>query len=159
MTLSADFRAELEAVDDGDGLLLLAVMDDIRLTAPVRVANSTRNWTIGGVSYAGIPMDVTLPSDVPQEAARAQVEISNVGRELIAELEALPLGTAGLDLTLRIVSRVRPEQIEWEFVAPISRITATAARVVIVLGDDNLTRQSAVLLRFDPTTAPGLFAG
>ena len=158
MTLSAAMSAQLDAVDDSDGFLLLALMDSPLLSAPVRVVNDNRDWVIGGQTFVGIPMEVTLPTDVPQEASRAQLEISNVGRELTAELEALPLG-AGLDIVLRIVSRVRAEQVEWEFAVAISRITATPQRVAMVLGDDALMRQSAVLLRFDPTTAPGLFAG
>lgn len=158
MTHSAEMRAQLEAVDDGDGFFLLALMDSPLLSAPVRVVNDNRDRTIGGVVFVGIPMEVTLPSDVPQEASRAQLEITNVGRELTAELEALPLGS-GLDIVLRIVSRARPELVEWEFTAAISRITANVQRVVITLGDDALVRQSAVRLRYDPTTAPGLFAG
>lgn len=167
MTLSTDMRAQLEAVDDGDGFLLLALMDSPLLSAPVYVVSDTRDLQAPAVgrdgiervvTFVGIPMKVTLPTDVPQEASRAQLEITNVGRELTAELEALPLGSV-LDLMLRIVSRARPTQVEWEFPAAISRITATVQRVVIVMGDDALVRQSAVLLRYDPTTAPGLFAG
>ena len=169
MTHSAEMRAQLEDVDDGDGFLMLALMDSPLLSAPVRVVNDNRDWPniptwsealqgFENVTYVGIPMEVTLPSDVPQEASRAQLEITNVGRELTAELEALPLGS-GLDIVLRIVSRARPQQIEWEFTAAISRITANVQRVVIALGDDALMRQSAVLLRYDSTTAPGLIAG
>lgn len=151
-------RAQLQAVDDPSGLLLLAILDDPLLSAPVHVLNDTRDRTIGGIPYVALPMEITLPTDVAGQASQAQLEISNVGRELTAELEALPLGS-GLDVTLRIVSRANPEQIEWEYTAAISRVTATVPRVVIVMGDDMLLRQSAVLLRYDPTTAPGLFAG
>jgi hypothetical protein len=169
MSLTPAMRAQLQSVDDVDGLLLLAVLDDPVLSASVHVVNDTRDWPdiptwsetfqrYENVTYIGIPMQVTLPTDVAGQASQAQLEISNVGRELTAELEALPLGS-NLDVTLRIVSRAAPEQIEWEYEAAIGRVTATVPRVVIVLGDDTLLRQSAVLLRFDPTTAPGLFAG
>ena len=158
MTLTPAMRAQLQAVDDGDGLLLLAVLDDPVLSAPVHIVNDTRDWTISGVPFAGLPMEVTLPSDTAGQASAAQLEITNVGRELTAEIEALPLGTT-LEVTLQIVSRARPSQIEWEYAAAIGRITATVPRIVISLGDDWFLRQSAVLMRNDPTTAPGLFAG
>lgn len=158
MSLTPAMRAQLQSVDDVDGLLLLAILDDPVLSAPVHVVNDTRDCKVGDVTYVAIPMAITLPTDVSGQASQAQLEITNVGRELTAELEALPLGSS-LDVTLQIVSRANPQQIEWEYEAAIGRVTATVPRVVIVLGDDTLLRQSAVLLRFDPTTAPGLFAG
>lgn len=169
MTLSPSMRAQLQAVDDDDGLLLLAIIDDPVLSAPVHVVNDTRDWpdipawseSLQGyqnVTFVGIPMDITLPTDAASQASAAQLEITNVGRELTAEIEALPLGT-GLEVTLQIVSRARPSQIEWEYTAAIGRITSTVPRIAISLGDDSLLRQSAVLMRYDPVTAPGLFAG
>lgn len=158
MTLSPSMREQLRRVNDAAGALLLVKIDSPDLSGPVRVVQDTRDWVIGGETYINLPLDITLPQDVPQESARAQIEMANPGREIMAELEGLPQG-ATLDITLMIVSRSAPDVIEWEFTAAATKVRATSPLITLSLGDDWLFGQSAVLLRYDPTTAPGIFPG
>lgn len=158
MTLSPSMRAQLRRVNDPDGVLLLVRIDSPHISAPVRVVADTRDWRVRGEDYVALPLDVTLPQDVPREHARAQVEMDNIGRGVTDELERLPMG-ATLDVTLQLVSRAAPDVIEWEFTAAATKARSTTPRIALSLGDDWIFGQSAVLLRFDPSTAPGLFAG
>lgn len=157
-TLTAAARRQLQRVDDGDGFLLLVLMDHAALSGPVRIARDTRDHVIGGITFIGLPLEVQLPQDVAQEASRAQLRIDNVGRDLVGELESLPPG-ASLDVTLRVVSRAAPATVEWEFIDGASVAEADLPAVVLTLGDDSVMRRNAVGLRYDPSTAPGIFAG
>ncbi len=157
-TLSTAARQQLQKVDDPDGFLMLILIDNPALSGPVRIAQDTRDWTIAGTTYIGLPLEIQLPQDVSKEAVRAQLRIDNVGRDLVGELEAMPPGTS-LDVVLRMVSRATPTAVEWEFIAGASVAEVNVMDITLSLGDDELLRRNAVSLRYDPTTAPGIFAG
>ena len=156
-TLTQAARAQLQRVDDPDGLLMLVLIDHPSFVGGIRIVQDTRDWTIGGTSYIGLPMSIQLPQDVDREASRAQLRIDNIGRDLLAELEGLPPG-ASLDVMLRLVSRAAPSVIEWEYMAGASAASVDTDAVALTLGDEELLRRNAVALRYDPTTAPGIFA-
>lgn len=149
--------AQLHAVDDPDGWLVLVLMDHPSFAGGIRLVEDTRDWTIGGTTYIGLPMRLKLPQDVAGEATRAQLSIDNVGRDITAELEHLPPG-ASLDVTIRFVSRKSPTRTEWEYIAGGSTAQVDVEFVTLSLGDDDLLRGNAVRLRYDPTTAPGIFS-
>ena len=157
-TLSPAARQQLQRVDDQDGMLLLVLMDHPSFVGGIRVVQDTRDWVIGSETFVGLPMSIQLPQDVNKEAARAQLKLDNIGRDLLAELEGLPPGAA-LDVMLRIVSRAAPEVTEWEFVAGASMAEVDAQSITMTLGDSELLKRNAVALRYDPSTAPGIFAG
>ena len=155
--VSPAMRRQLQRVDDGDGVLILLIIEE-GLSDVVRIVNDTRNWVSQGETYVGIPMEVTLPQDVDGERSSGELSIGNPGRDLVGEFEALPPGKA-LEITLRLVSRADPDTVEWEYVAGATMATATSVSVSLSLGNDNLFRGPAVRLRYDPDTAPGIFAG
>jgi hypothetical protein len=157
-TLSNAARKQLQRVDDPDGMLLLVLIDHASFAGGIRVVQDTRDWTIGGTSFIGLPLAIKLPQDVSKEATRAQLSIDNVGRDLLAEVEGLPPG-ASLDVMLRLVSRAAPEVTEWEYMAGASVAEVDVETITLTLGDDELLRRNAVALRYDPSTAPGIFAG
>ncbi|MGI9218601.1 MAG: DUF1833 family protein [Hydrogenophaga sp.] len=154
--VTATARAQLQRVSDPSGMLLL-----LRLTHPsietAYVVNDTRDWTISGITWVGLPFRFTLPNDDAQ-APQARIELDNVGRELTQVLEALPPGGA-LQATFRLVSRAAPTVVEYEFSAPLSGVQVTTATVQAVVGTDDELRMPAVGVRYDQTTTPGLFEG
>lgn len=156
-TLSTNMHRQMQKVDDPEGVLLLLRIDE-GLSDVVRVVNDTRNWSSGGEIFVGIPMTVQLPQDVQGENSRAQVVIANPGRELVGEFEAMAPGQS-LEVTLMLVSRAAPDVVEWEYVAGATLATADHLTVSLSLGNDDLFRGPAVKLRYDPSTAPGIFAG
>lgn len=156
MTLSTATARKLHQVDDAGGVLALLKIDHAALSAPVRIVNDTRELVTLGDTYMALPFRLTLPNDMAKELPRARLQIDNVGRELTAELERLPPGAA-LQATLLLVHRATPGVVDYEFTAPLSGVRADMGTVTATMGPDDPMRQSAVRLRFDPATAPGIF--
>lgn len=150
--------AQLQSVTDNHGFLELMVIDHASFASPVRIVNDTRDWTIGGNTYVALPFGIKLPTQAQQETPRAQIRIDNVGRELTAAIEGLPVG-ASLVATLQLVSRATPTVVDYEFVAQLSGINITPTMVTANMGVDDTMRQTAVRIRFDPVNAPALFQG
>lgn len=148
----------LQAVSDPVGQLWLVEIDVIGRNDPVRLVQDTRNWTIDGQTYIGLPMRITPPQNVEGEAARATLQVDNIGRDMVPLLDALPPGTA-LECVMKFVRRDAPDIVQWEWSTGISRADASSPMLSFTLGDDDLMRRPAVLIRIDPTTRPGLFKG
>lgn len=158
MTVSTSTTASLQSVSNNHGILELLLIDHPSFASPVRIVNDTRDWTIGADTYIALPFTLKLPSQVQNENPRASIQIDNVGREISGLLEGLPT-TDFLTATLRVVSRATPSVVDFEFIADLSAISVTPVALSASFGLDDTMRRSAVRLRFDPTTAPALFAG
>lgn len=150
-------RAQLQRVNDPDGMLLLLMLEHPSIST-IRVANDTRSWPIDGITWAGLPFRFQLPNETASQSPAARIEIDNVGSALSDDLDALPPGAA-LQATFRMVSRATPSQVDYEFSAPLSGVSATTILVQATVGTDDEDRMPAVMLRYDQTTAPGLFEG
>jgi hypothetical protein len=159
--VSATTRAQLQRVTDPSGMLLLLKLEHASM-ATAYVVNDTRDWVInhgaGDITWVGLPFRFKLPNESAGNPARAALEIDNVGRALVDELEALPPGGA-LQGTFYLVSRATPTVIDSSFSAPLSTVVVTMAAVSAVLGADDELRAPAVKLRYDQVTAPALFEG
>lgn len=157
MAVSTAMRTQLQRVTDPAGMLVLLTLEHPDMET-ARVVNDTRNWTIGGQTFVGLPFRFKLPDQTSGQAPRAQLEMDNVGSGLAGELEKL--GPAGvLMATLQVVSRNAPTTVELEFKAPLSGVTATVQSVTANVGHDDALRAPAVKVRYDPANSPGLFAG
>lgn len=150
--------AQLQQVTDNHGFLELLVIEHESFESPVRIVSDTREWVIGGNAYVALPFGVKLPTQAQQENPRAQLRVDNVGRELTALIEALPVG-ASLIATLQMVSRATPTVVDYEFVSQLSGLSLTPTLFTANMGPDDTMRQTAVRMRFDPTNSPGLFQG
>ncbi|WP_367846444.1 DUF1833 family protein [Rhodoferax sp. WC2427] len=156
MTTSAATTRNLHAVDDPQGVLMLLQLDHPALSGPVRLVNDTRNLVTLGATYLGLPFSISLPNDKAKEVPRAKLQMDNVGRELTAELERLPPGAA-LMATILMVHRTTPGVVDYSFTAPLSGVRVDMHTLSATMGPDDLLRRPAVLLRYDPISAPALF--
>lgn len=155
--VTAATREQLQRVNDPAGLLVLLELEHPAIETAYVVAD-TRDWTIGGRTYVGLPFRFKLPRSVAGEPQRGQIEIDNVQGLLSAELEKLP-PTGALQATFTIVSRATPTVAELQFSLPLSGVSATTQLVTATVGNDDAYRAPAVKLRYDPMNSPGLFAG
>jgi hypothetical protein len=153
---SATFTANRQRVDDASGVLQFLEISHPSFSAPVYIVNDTRDWVSNGRTYTGFPFRFTYPQDSDNEAPQSKLEIDNVGRDLMSELERLP-ATAVLNAVVRLADRSTPDVIEWSWSVPMSSVSANAALITARLSVDYLMRQQAVRLRHDPNTSPGLF--
>lgn len=158
MTLSTTAIRTLQRTDDPFGLLMLLTITGDGLGDTIRLVSDTSDCTSRWNVYLGLPFAWTLPEEAAGEVGRAQVQIDNVGREITAELERLPPG-AELVATLEVVCRATPDVVDMSFTAPMSGVQATPLSITATVGEGDLMRLPAVDVRFDPFTAPGLFAG
>lgn len=156
MTVSAATAKQLHKVDDAQGLLTLLKITHANWAAPVCLVADTRNLVTLGDTYIGIPFTVTLPNDKAKESPRARLQIDNVGRDLTSVFEQLPAG-ATLMATLRVVHRSTPTVVDYEFAAPLTGVHTDMGKLTASMGWDDAMRRAAVNIRFDPSTAPGLF--
>jgi hypothetical protein len=158
MSVSASTRTQLQATSDPHGVLELLQIDHASFASPVLIVNDTRDWTIGADTYVALPFACKLPNDARGENPRAQLQIDNVGRELTAAIEGLPVGAELLG-TFKLVSRATPTVVDYQFIAQLSGISITPTAVTCTMGADDTMRQTAVRVRFDPQNTPGLFPG
>ena len=157
MTVSASTARQLQKVSDSGGVLMLLEISNPSFSAPMRLVNDTRPITTLGYEWVALPFSVTLPNDKAKEVPRAKLQMDNVGRDMTTELEMLPPG-ASLKSTIRMVHRSTPGVVDYQFSAPLSGVRVDGPTVTATMGRDDIMRMSAVLLRFDPSTAPSLFA-
>lgn len=155
--VTATTRAQLQRVNDSKGVLLLLKLEHPSIET-AHVVNDTRSWVILGTTWVGLPFRFQLPNDTSGQSAAARIEIDNVGRALSEPMEALPPGGA-LQATFYVVSRATPTVVDYEFSAPLSGVSLSPAVLQASIGTDDEDRMPAVMVRFDPTTAPGLFEG
>lgn len=158
MTLSTTAIRTLQRIDDPFGLLMLLTITGDGLGDTIRLVSDTRDCTSRGQVYLGLPFKWKLPDEAAGEVGRAELQIDNVGRELTAELERMPPGAEWLG-TIESVCRATPDVVDMSFTAPMSGVQATPLSITATVGEGDLMRLPAVDVRFDPFTAPGLFAG
>lgn len=156
MSISATTIRAMQRTADPFGPVELLTIEGDGLAAPVYLANDTRNLVSGGNTHLGLPFAMTLPEEAPGEVPRAMLRIDNVGLEITADLEALPPG-AELMATVAVVYRKTPDTVEYSFKAPLFGVRADLMSISASVGVGDLMRRPAVAIRYDPTTAPGLF--
>ncbi len=125
------------------------------LAAPVRVVNDSRDHTLGGEAYTALRFEARLTDDTEGRAPRAELSIDNVGRDLMQWIEA---AGGGVGATVRAMQFLAGESApDWEMTLDVASVRADQERVTVQLGFDPLLGRSAVALRHDPQTSPGLF--
>ena len=123
---------------------------------PVRVVNDTIERTIEGNRYVALRFDARLADDVDGQAPQAELAIDNVGRALTQWVEATG-GGVGATVRVMQVLDIDDPPVEWEVTLDVAGMAVDQERVTARLGFDPLLGRSAVTLRHDPQTSPGLF--
>lgn len=150
------FKSTLAATGAQEVPVLLLELNHTGLTQPVRVINDTQDLTCNGNLYIACGFTCTLPDDVEGQLPRAKLSVDNIGRELMYWIESTH-GAEGTTATFKQVMRSNPNLVEWQITMNLYNITATAAEVSAELGFENLLGRPAIHVRYDPSTAAGLF--
>lgn len=163
MSMDTATRTALQRVSDPFGTLTLLTITGDGLSVPVRVVNDARGpdtptFVSRGNPYVALPFAITMPKASAKEVPRSQLRMDNVGREMAADLEALPIG-AELRATVEWVHRARPDHVFFGFAAPLTNVVVTVFNLTASIGQGETLRRAAVQRRFDPFTAPGMFPG
>lgn len=126
------------------------------LEVPARFVNDTQDITIEGHTFFACRFDLTLPDDKDEQVPDARLEVDNVGRDLTQWLEESQ-GGRGAKCRILMVLRSSPTNLEFDMTMDLTSLEVTNFRVTGVLGFKNTLMQSAVAVRYDPTTSPGIF--
>ena len=152
---STAMQAHLQGVNRADPEVILLEIAHADLGTPVRVCNDAQDLTHNGNLFVAMPFAFTLPDD-GGEQPRAQLVMSNLGRELMAALEAAN-GGVGATLRARVVRRSVPNTAELDFTVALQTVTADATTITAELGFDFMLDWPAIAMRYDPVSAPGIF--
>jgi len=153
---SSTLKEQLNSTSATETPLLLLEIDHPDLAAPVRVVNDNQDLVHLGNTFTAMAFRATLPDDREEGMPRARLAIDNVGKELVAWLEASG-GGQGATVRMMQVLRSAPDTIEWEVTMDLSNLSMTALEVSGVLSFDDLLNRPGVTLTYRPETAPGLF--
>ena len=99
---------------------------------------------------------MSLPDDQDEQVPSARLAVDNIGRELTQWLE-VSQGGAGAKCRLILLLRSTPANLEFDMTMDLTGLAITNYRVSGDLGFKNTLMQSAVTVRYDPTTSPGNF--
>lgn len=122
----------------------------------LRVVSDNQDWVRGGNNYTGFPFGFTLPDDSAGQTPRTVIVISNVGRSITADLEAMTPGDL-LMARVTLTNKATPEIANQTFPLPVTLVSVNSATVTVSLGVDHLMRQQSVRVRHTPFVTPGIF--
>lgn len=153
---SERYTRALGAVSSSDVAVVLLEITHPDMPSPARVVRDTQDLVSGGNVFLAAAFDFTFPEDRAGQAPRAEVMIDNVGRELMSWIE-MSKGGRGAEVRLMVVLRETPDVIELDYQLGLVSLRVDQAKVVGELGYGNLLDLPAVAVRYDPSTAPGIF--
>ena len=156
---TAAYRTAATAVSPADILLEAFELTHPAAAAPVRCVNDSRPLTLGTDLYAAVRFAVRWPDQSEDRLSRASIAVDNVGRALTQWIQ-ITRGLVGGRMTLMYV-RLTPAgvaTVEQSVTLDVGGVVIDSQRVRIDLGFGLDLHRPCVGLRFDPSTAPGLFA-
>lgn len=153
---SAQYKSTLAQVSMQESPKILLEINHAGLASPIRVINDTQNLTSNGYEYIAFPFEVVLPDDFENKLPKAQLTISNVGKDLMYWIETTD-GGAGSTATFKQVMRSRPNQIEWSITMSLFNVMATNMAVNAELGFENLFSKPAISMQYRPDNSIALF--
>lgn len=155
MPPSTRYRRAVTELAPSDTVLFAVEISHPDLATPVRVVHDTAEHVIETHTYTPCAYRIRLAEDVDGQVASAELAVDNVGRALTQWIDA---SDGGAGATVRIMQVLaETAAVEWDVKFDVLTVRITQAEVIARLGYDPLLGRPAVQVRYDPTTAPGLF--
>lgn len=150
---SAALTAVLEGATDEVFLVLLTI-DHTDLAAPIRVVNDFANLTSRGNLFVGLPFDLELPAQTPDQPGELRITVDNVDRMIVESVRVI---SSPATVTLEVVLASSPDTVELSYSALTLRdVGYDAYRVTGVARFEDVTiepiAESITAFRF-----PGLY--
>ncbi|OMG88012.1 DUF1833 family protein [Achromobacter xylosoxidans] len=156
ITYSNEARQNLLSTSANEPFLVAIEIKHADLAIPARFVNDSQNIEIEGNEFFATAFRVALPDDKDQQLPQARLEVDNVGRELTQWLE-YSRGGKGARCRLIQVLRSEPDVVEFDMTMDLTGLVIDNMSVSGLLGFKNTLGQTAVAVRFDPQSAPGLW--
>lgn len=152
----ATFLENIQKLNDNEGgiLMLLEIRSPVDPTV-LRLVNDNKNHMHKGQEYIGFPFRFKQPADNDNGMQEATLEIDNIGRDMMADIEKLGPNEV-LKAKIIITSRNTPNYEAWAANLPITNLSANMQVISAKCGFKYLANQQAVKRRFTPFYAPGI---
>ncbi|WVW77272.1 minor tail protein [Stenotrophomonas phage vB_SmaS_Bhz55] len=152
----ASFLENIQKVNDSEGgiLMLLEVRSPVDPTV-LRLVNDNVNRMHQGNEYIAYPFRFRQPADNDNGMQEATLEIDNVGRDMMADIEALGPNEV-LKARIIITSRNTPDYEAFRFNLPMTNLSVNMQTITAKCGFKYLASQQAVKRRMSPFYAPGI---
>ncbi|HBQ88661.1 DUF1833 domain-containing protein [Alcaligenes aquatilis] len=157
MTITKEFRRNRQKVTDPDGVVALLEITHSSFSAPFRLANDTKAWISRGVTYVGYPFRFTLPDSSEGESPKMVLEMDNTGGDILRELESIREPGEEVWCSIIMIDRSMPDVHAMKLSLPISVVAVDSSSLSAKPSMDSILNRSAVTLRYDKRTAPGIF--
>lgn len=169
MRLSLDAQKAVYAQESGVYEIYLFVMSHPNLTEDIllssdateRIESLTTETEViygtvsNGQTFVYCPMDVELPSEDEDAPPEMKISISNVGRELIAQIRGM---VASPSITMRMILSSNLNQIEGEVEGfTFTDIDINSLSVSSALKMNIFSSEPYPFRTFTPSTSSGLF--
>ena len=155
-TYTTDFQKTVNSVSAAESPLILLEINHPNLVAPVRVVNDTEDLIHNGVTFTRCAFRLSLPDDPDGSLPQANLELDNIGRELVQWLEVADWNLP-TTATLIQVMRSRPNVAEFSITMDMTDISVTPYAVSAKLAFDNLLGLPAMNVAYTSTVAPGRY--
>ena len=108
MSVTDEFRADAWS-PESDLYLVLLDIDHPDLAQTISVVNNTVNVISNGTSYIAFPFEIALPESPENSPPRAELTISNVGREISQAIRSVGSPPS---VTIAVIRQATPDVIE-----------------------------------------------
>ena len=108
MSVTDEFRADAWS-PESDLYLVLLDIDHPDLAQTISVVNNTVNVISNGISYVAFPFEIALPESPENSPPRAELTISNVGREISQAIRSVGSPPS---VTIAVIRQATPDVIE-----------------------------------------------
>lgn len=153
---SPRFNASVTALSAPDRPLVLLELHHALIERPLRYVGDNQDVTSNGEVYTAGNFAFKIPDDKEGETPRAQLQISNLSRD-VGTLFERTQGGRGAWLRIRQIMRSAPDFIEDELILDLSNVEVTTATVTGELGYDDVLNKAGTAYTYRPESAPGLF--
>lgn len=149
------FLENRQRVSNGQVIGLLEIYS-VAFPEVLRIADDNRAAPIisNGNEFACFPFAFVLPKDQSRQAAQMRLEISNVGRSIIEDLESWVPGYP-IYAKLMLVDKTDLDAVYKQWHLPLSNVSCTMQTVTATCGNHLFLQQKCVRLRYDRFYSPG----
>lgn len=153
MSVTDEFRADAWA-PESDLYLVLLTISHPDLPDPIRVVNNNESVTSESISYAAFPFEIALPESQENAPPRAELSISNVGREIGQAIRSIGSPPS---VTIAVIRQETPDVVEALHVGmKLSGVSYDAQQVSGQLVREDFVTEPYPALTYSPAEFGGL---
>lgn len=156
VSYTSGYRRTINAVAPSERPVLLLRINSPDLAEPIRVVQDSQDLVSNGETFIAMPFIAFRPSQPESGQPVAKLAMDNVGRELVSWIDSAN-GGEGATVDILEVRRSDPDTVEYSVSLDLSNVSMNTFQVTGQLSFDDLLNRPAVLWKFTPDRAPGLY--